>query len=247
MTILKNYYQVLQVDRAAEKETIEAAYRRLAAKYHPDVSNASNATLRMQEINEAYNTLRDANKRFLYDQHLAVLTPSASHKYKGEREKYTKKGTTRHRDYQHRFDSSVSVPQNKLDKINKHSETDFPYISGGFLLGYYETDKARTVIDIFAAPNFRNGVESRKFITLAPEDYLNAELVADRLGLHLIGIYYSSPDYPSRPSEYTRVWAQPFFSYVITSVQTGKAVESRSWRLVEDRTKFEEEEIKLGN
>jgi len=82
---------------------------------------------------------------------------------------------------------------------------------------------------------------------ITPEDYLKAELEADRLGLSLIGVFHSHPDHPNRPSEFDREWAQPFFSYIITSVQSGKAMESRSWRLTEDRTKFEKEEIKLGN
>lgn len=64
---MKNYYQVLQVDPAAEKEVIEAAYRRLASKYHPDKNKSPNATAKMQELNEAYEILRDFNKRKQYD------------------------------------------------------------------------------------------------------------------------------------------------------------------------------------
>jgi hypothetical protein len=47
------------------------------------------------------------------------------------------------------------------------------------------------------------------------------------------------------PSEYDREWAQPFFSYVISRVDQGKAVSHRSWKLLEDRTKYEEEEIEI--
>ena len=77
------------------------------------------------------------------------------------------------------------------------------------------------------------------------EDYLKAELKADSLGLSLIGVFHSHPDCANIPSEYDREWAQPFFSYIITRVDQGKAVNSRSWRLLEDRSKYEEEEIEI--
>ena len=61
----------------------------------------------------------------------------------------------------------------------------------------------------------------------------------------LIGVFHSHPDHPNKPSEFDMEWAQPFFSYIITSVDTGKAIESKSWRLLDDRSRFEEEKIKI--
>ena len=65
------------------------------------------------------------------------------------------------------------------------------------------------------------------------------------MGLEVLGVFHSHPDNPNRPSEFDRQWAWPNFSYLITSVVQGVAVESRSWRLDEDRSKFSEEEIKI--
>jgi len=62
-----DYYRVLQVDPDAEPEVIAAAYRKLAAKYHPDVNSSPEANTRMQEINVAYGVLGDPSARAEYD------------------------------------------------------------------------------------------------------------------------------------------------------------------------------------
>lgn len=63
----KDYYAILQVDPRAEPEVIEAAYRRLSRKYHPDVSGRRDAGERMRELNEAYDVLSDPSRRATYD------------------------------------------------------------------------------------------------------------------------------------------------------------------------------------
>lgn len=63
----KDYYQILGVSRDASEETIRKAYRRLARKYHPDVSKESGAEEHFKEVAEAYEVLRDAEKRAAYD------------------------------------------------------------------------------------------------------------------------------------------------------------------------------------
>ena len=61
----KDYYLILQVQPSAEPEVIQAAYRRLALKYHPDVED--NNPAQMQELNEAYEVLSRPDKRAAYD------------------------------------------------------------------------------------------------------------------------------------------------------------------------------------
>jgi curved DNA-binding protein len=64
----KDYYAILGLERGASDADIKKAYRKLARKYHPDVSKEKNAEERFKEVNEAYQTLSDAEKRAAYDQ-----------------------------------------------------------------------------------------------------------------------------------------------------------------------------------
>src|SRR5882672_9515138 len=64
----KDYYEVLGVHRDADAEAVKRAYRRLARKYHPDVSKEKNAESKFKELQEAYEVLRDPDKRAAYDQ-----------------------------------------------------------------------------------------------------------------------------------------------------------------------------------
>jgi len=64
----KDYYKIMGLAKEATPEEIKRAYRRLARKYHPDVSKEPNAEAKFKELGEAYEVLKDPKKRAAYDQ-----------------------------------------------------------------------------------------------------------------------------------------------------------------------------------
>ncbi len=67
MPDFKDYYAILGVDRKASDEQIQSAYRKLARKYHPDINKDPGAEDRFKDVGEAYEVLKDAEKRAKYD------------------------------------------------------------------------------------------------------------------------------------------------------------------------------------
>ncbi|MFA7496909.1 MAG: DnaJ C-terminal domain-containing protein [Acidithiobacillus sp.] len=64
----KDYYKILGVERSADADAIKASYRKMARKYHPDVSKEKDAEDRFKDLQEAYEVLKDPEKRAAYDQ-----------------------------------------------------------------------------------------------------------------------------------------------------------------------------------
>jgi proteasome lid subunit RPN8/RPN11 len=138
---------------------------------------------------------------------------------------------------------TLVVSAEVMMRIESAGEHAYPEEAAGFLLG--EGGSSRVVMDILSALNL--GVEGarRNRYLVGPDEYVQAELEAERRGLSLLGVYHSHPDHPEEPSAYDQEWAQPNFSYVITSVREGRAAASRSWLLREDRSRFDEEALEI--
>ena len=138
----------------------------------------------------------------------------------------------------------LEIAPELLAKIHANGEKAYPEEGAGFLIGV--DGEPRQVLSLMPLTNAREGAARHNRYILTAQDYLAAEEKADELELTLLGVFHSHPDHPNQPSEYDRDWAQPFFSYVITNIQAGKALASRSWRLLEDRSGFVEESVRIG-
>lgn len=121
--------------------------------------------------------------------------------------------------------------------IRAHGRETFPHECCGAMLG-----KDGAVTEAFKLPNTTEEGPRRRFM-VSPNDYRVAEKRAREAGLDLLGFYHSHPDHPARPSQYDLDHAWPFFSYVIVSVMAGEDKLLTSWRLKEDRSAFDEEEV----
>ena len=138
----------------------------------------------------------------------------------------------------------ITIPKNLLDQIHRHLEESYPEEGVGFLFGMDGDD--RMIKALHPVPNaWQPKSERRRRYDVAPQDIMDADQKADDMGLVIIGAYHSHPDHPNEPSETDRERAHPFFIYLITSVKEEKATGTRAWRLLEDRSKFVEEEIKI--
>jgi proteasome lid subunit RPN8/RPN11 len=138
----------------------------------------------------------------------------------------------------------LEISSELLNQIHRHGEVAYPEEGAGLLLGVANGER-KQVQAILPLSNTREDNARHNRYLLTPQDYLRGEQEAASLGLDVLGVFHSHPDHPNRPSEYDREWAMPWFSYVITSVQAGKAAGSRSWLLSDDRQSFVEDRIEV--
>ena len=123
------------------------------------------------------------------------------------------------------------------DAIRRHGAETYPDECCGALIG-----REGVVTMTYALPNTTDEGPRRRFL-VRPDDYRQAEKQARAGGGDLLGFYHSHPDHPARPSQYDLDHAWPFFSYIIVSVRGGAPEDMTSWRLQEDRSAFDQEDL----
>jgi len=124
-----------------------------------------------------------------------------------------------------------------MEQMARHGEETYPHECCGFLLGRADGD-SHTVMEARRQSNARTDSRENRFL-ITPEDFRDAERYARATGQALVGIYHSHPDSPARPSEYDRDHAWPWFSYIIVSVDHGRAVDTKAWQLKDDRSAYD--------
>lgn len=123
--------------------------------------------------------------------------------------------------------------------IFQQMEAGYPNEVGGFLLGETHADTI-IVREIIQIENVFEKEEQFHRYAMTPQDWMRLEDQADERGLTLVGYYHSHPDSPAIASIYDRDHALPNFTYIITSVVNGQAVDQKVWQLRDDRSQFDE-------
>jgi proteasome lid subunit RPN8/RPN11 len=132
----------------------------------------------------------------------------------------------------------------ELEKnIRADGETAYPNECCGVLIGEIDNAGVKIARRTLTINNAREDGEQYHRFLITPEDMMNAEQSARAMKLDVIGFYHSHPDHPSAPSGYDKDHALPFYSYVIISVDKGKAQVLTSWELTDDRSDFIQENI----
>ncbi len=119
-------------------------------------------------------------------------------------------------------------------EIRRHAAETYPDECCGALIA-----SGDAIVEAYRLPNTTTAGARRRF-HIGPEDYRLAEARARDSRGTLAGFYHSHPDHPARPSEHDLAHAWPNLTYVIVAVREGTPGDLRSWRLLDDRSGFEE-------
>lgn len=142
-------------------------------------------------------------------------------------------------------DKLITLSTKQLAEINAHGERDFPYECCGLLIGHYETNGAKAVLETYPISNAREESAKRNRFLIEPDELMKGERYARSKDLEVVGFYHSHPESPAVPSQYDLEHAWPTYSYIIVSVIAGKAGDLFSWEQEQDRSKFLREEMKI--
>ena len=140
----------------------------------------------------------------------------------------------------------ISLQAEHLSEISAHGERDHPYECCGLLLGRYETDGLKVVVETYPISNAREESAKRNRFLIEPAELLSGERYARNKSLDIVGFYHSHPESPAVPSQYDLEHAWPTYSYIIVSVIQQKAGDLFSWEQEADRSKFNREEIRVS-
>ena len=136
----------------------------------------------------------------------------------------------------------VRVDPSCMDQMHQHAERTFPEECCGTMLGSDNNDGSRQVTRVLPIENTKDENRKRRYL-IDPRELLQSEKTAREAGLDVVGIYHSHPNHPSQASEFDRDHAMPYWSYLILSSIEGNTGSVQSWRLRDDRSKFDEEAL----
>jgi proteasome lid subunit RPN8/RPN11 len=130
------------------------------------------------------------------------------------------------------------ISEQAIDAIRTHGSAEFPHECCGALI-----QVNGTIVEAHALKNTTAEGAARRF-RIGPQGYREAEARARERGGTLAGFYHSHPNEPARPSQYDLDHAWPNLTYVIVSVNAGTPGDITVWHLRDDRSGFDEGELK---
>ena len=136
----------------------------------------------------------------------------------------------------------IKIAEPHLTEMRAHGERDYPYECCGLMLGRFDEGR-KNVVETYAISNAREEAAKRNRFLIRPDELMRGEKYARDKGLDVVGFYHSHPDDVAVPSKYDLEHAWPTYSYIVMSVEKGRAVDLRSWEMESDRSRFDEEEI----
>lgn len=140
----------------------------------------------------------------------------------------------------------IYISESLINEIKSEGEKYYPHECCGIIFGRLLSEgNIKYTESIKSISNSFSENEKYHRFLITPEDMMKAELYARKNNVDVIGFYHSHPDCKAVPSEYDRINALPVYSYIIASVENGKAVDVKSWELsVENKnSKFFSEKI----
>jgi proteasome lid subunit RPN8/RPN11 len=137
----------------------------------------------------------------------------------------------------------IYLTEEHIKQIEAHGERTFPRECGGMLIGRFE-EGGKTVLELLPMENAADLSEQHNRVLITPKEVLRAERYAHAQRLDVVGYYHSHPDHPAVPSQFDLDHALPVWTYIIVSVEAGKAVKLLAWEMEADRSKFNAEELK---
>lgn len=141
----------------------------------------------------------------------------------------------------------ITLEAERLAEIRRHGMADYPYECCGLLLGRYEPDGRKVVVETYPISNAREESAKRNRFLIRPEELLKGERYASSQKLEVVGFYHSHPDSPAVPSQYDLEHAWPTYSYIIVKTTAAEASDLFSWEQRADRSCFDQEEISISS
>ena len=154
--------------------------------------------------------------------------------------------------------ATLTLSQLHFQAMITHAEQTYPHECCGLMMGQIHENGDKKLVELIPTENDWNAETSTNleviealqqtvmttehYFTISPQEMLKAQKEGRDRNLVIIGIYHSHPDHPALPSEFDRIYAWSGYSYVIISVEKGKATDLQNWSLDDDQ-QFQPEEL----